>query len=324
MNRQSLKFKVQGSKLKNFLNFQSLILLFIIYCLLFTLTGCGGAPAQKPSNAHITASEYSQKAAKAVEKGDNEKALSYYMEALKINRSVENTEGIAVNLINMSAIYQKKGDTAKARELIGIALSMPDISAEARSEAAYEQAKIYLKEKNTAKAKEWIDRSLSLYKGPLEGAKLNLAGRIAFAEGKYDEALIIANKALTLNKENEQRTEEANSLRLMAEINAQKGLYAESKALYMKALEIDKELGNSGKIAMTLSGMGALSSKQEKYQDAITFYMRAYDVSSSAGDVDGALEALDALSDAYRKSGDEKKAEEMLKKKSDIKIEKKK
>ena len=43
--------------------------------------------------------------------------------------------------------------------------------------------------------------------------------------------------------------------------------------------------------------------------------MRAYDVSSNAGDTEGTSEALDSLSDAYRKSGDDKKAEEMMKRK---------
>jgi len=115
-----------------------------------------------------------------------------------------------------------------------------------------------------------------------------------------------------------------NSLRLLAEINAKEGLYLESKEFYLKALEIDKELGDSKKIAMTLRGIGMLSSNQEHFHDAAIFYMRAYDVSSNAGDTEGALEALDSLSDAYRKSGDEKKAEEMMKKKADIEKEKKK
>ena len=124
---------------------------------------------------------------------------------------------------------------------------MPDISNEIRSDAAYEKARIYLKGKNTAKAKEWVDKSLSLDKGLREGSRWNLMGRISFAEGKHDEAAAMANTALSLNRENKQRAEESNSLRLMAEINAQKGLYSESRELYKKSLEIDKELGDSKK-----------------------------------------------------------------------------
>jgi tetratricopeptide (TPR) repeat protein len=259
-----------------------------------------------------------------MEKGDYEKALAYYMEALRVNRSIENIGGITANLINIGIIYQKKGDILNAHEFADIAFSMPDISNEIKSDAAYEKARIYLKEKNTAKAREWVNKSLSVDKGLREGSRWNLMGRISFAEGKYDEAAAMANTALKLNMENKQRGEEANSLRLMAEINVQKGLYSESRELYKKSLEIDKELGDSKKIATTLRGMGMVSLKQASFPDAVMFYMRAYDVSSNAGDTEGASEALDSLSDAYRKSGDGKKAEELLKKKADLEKEKKK
>jgi tetratricopeptide (TPR) repeat protein len=297
-------------------------LLSAAYCLL--LIGCSGAQTQTLSAVNLRAIEYNQNAAKALEKGDYEKALAHYTEALKINRSIENIGGITVNLINMGVIYQKKGDILKAHELIDIVLSIPDISNDIRSDAAYEKARIYLKEKNIAKAKEWVNRSLSVDKGLREGSRWNLMGRIYIAEGEYNEALTAANTALKLNIENKQRGEEANSLRLIAEINARKGIYSDSKAHYMKALEIDKELGNSKKIAMTLRGMGMLALKQASFPDAVMFYMRAYDVSSNAEDKEGVLEALDSMSDVYRKSGNEKKAEEMMKKKADLEKEKKK
>ncbi|MBI1812085.1 MAG: tetratricopeptide repeat protein [Nitrospirae bacterium] len=314
---KSLKLKIKSSKLK-----AVCCLLFAVYCLL--LIGCSGAQTQTLSAVNLRAIEYNQNAAKAVEKGDYEKALAYYMEALKINRSIENTEGIAVNLINIAVLYQKKGNPSNAHEFVDIAFSMPDISNEIRSDAAYEKARIYLKEKNAAKAKEWVNKSLSVDKGLREGSRWNLMGRISFAEGKYDEAAAMANTALNLNRENKQRAEESNSLRLMAEINAQKGLYWESRELYKKSLEIDKELGDSKKIATTLRGIGMLSLKQGHFQDAAIFYLRAYDVSSNAGDTEGTSEALDSLSDAYRKSDDDKKAEEILKKKANLEKEKKK
>ncbi|MFZ3123280.1 MAG: tetratricopeptide repeat protein [Thermodesulfovibrionales bacterium] len=319
--------RCQSKKSKLINTYRSLVtfvLMFTVHCSLFTVVGCGGAQTQTLSSFHLKAIEYNQNAAKALENGDYEKALGYYMEALKVNRSIENTEGIAVNLINIAVLYQKKGKISNAHEFVDIAFSMPDIGVEIRTDAAYEKARIYLKEKNTAKAKEWVNKSLSVDKGLREGSRWNLMGRISFAEGKYDEAAAMANTALNLNRENKQRAEESNSLRLMAEINAQKGLYSESRELYKKSLEIDKELGDSKKIAMTLRGIGMLSLKQGHFQDAAIFYMRAYDVSSNAGDTEGTSEALDSLSDAYRKSGDDKKAEEMMKKKADLEKEKKK
>lgn len=337
-SKQYIAESIQG-KIKD--KFFVCCLLSTVCCLL--LIGCGGPSAPTLSAIHEKAAEHNQKAAKAVEEGNYDKALAHYMEALKINRSIENTQGIAVNLINIAVLYQKKGKTSllgphsggfagenespkatDAHEFIDIAFSMPDINNEIKSDAAYEKARIYLKEKNTAKAKEWVNKSLSVDKGLRAGSRWNLMGRISFAEGKYDEAAAMANTALNLNRENKQKAEESNSLRLMAEINAQKGLYPESRELYKKALEIDKELGDSKKIAMTLRGIGMLSLKQGHFQEAAIFYMRAYDVSSNAGDTEGTSEALDSLSDAYRKSGDDKKAEEMMKKKAGLEKEKKK
>jgi len=302
----------------------TVLLRYCAIALLFVFIGCGGPSAPTLSAVHEKAVEHNQKAAKALENGDYEKALAYYMEALRVNRSIENTEGIAVNLINIAVLYQKKGNTSSAHEFVDIAFSIPDVSNEIRSDAAYEKARIYLKGENTAKAKEWVNNSLSLNRGLREGSRWNLMGRIALTEGKYEEALTIANTALRFNRENKQRAEESNSLRLMADINAQKGLYSESRELYKKSLEIDKELGDSKKIAMTLRRIGTLSLKQGHFQDAVTFYMRAYDVSSSAGDTEGTSEVLDFMSDAYRKSGNEEKAEEMMKKKADMEKEKKK
>ncbi|MBI4688827.1 MAG: tetratricopeptide repeat protein [Nitrospirae bacterium] len=284
-------------------------LLSTVFCLL--LFGCGGSTAPTLSSIHTSAIEYNRNGMKAMEKGDYDKALDYYMEALKINQSIEHTEGIAINLINIGVIYQLKGRISEAHKFIDAVIFIQDVSDDIRSEAAFEKAKLYLKEKDIQKSKEWVSRSLSLNKGSREGSRWNLLGRAAFVEGRYDEGLIFADTALVLNKKNNQRTEEANSLRLLAEINAQKGRYEESRMYYMNALELDKVQGNSKKIVHDLRGLGELALRQGSLQDALSFYKRAYDVSLNADDKDGALEALGSIVDVYRRLGDEKNAGEI-------------
>jgi len=291
-------------------------LLSTAYCLL--LCGCGGPSAPTLSSVHTKAIEYNRNGMKAMEKGDYEKALNYYMEALKINQSIEHTEGIAINLINIAVVYQKKGKTSEAHKFIDTVLSIQDINDDIRSEAAFEKARLYLKDKELSMAEEWVNRSLSFNKGIREGSRLNLLVRIALIEGKHDEALSIANAALGLNRENKQRAEEANSLRLIAEINVYKGHYEESREFYMKALEIDKELGDSKKITMDLGGLGRLSLKQENSEDALNFYRRAYNVGLNAGDIEETLQILESISDIYRKIGDEKKAKEIESQREEI------
>lgn len=294
------------------------LFLLLFYCSAALFLGCGGPSAPTLSPIHAQAAGYNLNAAKAAEKGDYEKALNYYMEALRINQSVENTEGIAVNLINLAVIYQKQGNISGAEKLIDMVFLIPDINDSIKAEAAFEKARLYLKKKELAKAGEWVNKSLSLNKGVREGSRWNLLGKIALMEGNYVEALTAANTALKLNSGNKQKAEEANSLRLIAEIKGLTDKYEESKDSYMKALEIDKESGDSKKIAMDLRGLGDLSLKYGRLQDAVNFYIRAYTVSRTAGDMEGASKAAASLADAYRKSGDDKKAEEILKIKSDL------
>ncbi|MEK7196721.1 MAG: tetratricopeptide repeat protein [Nitrospirota bacterium] len=286
-------------------------LLFVSCFLLFI--GCGGPSAPTLSSIHARAIEYNQNATKAAEKGDYEKALDYYMEALRINQSVENTGGIAINLINLAVIYQKQGNISEAEKLIDMVFLIPDINDSMKAEAAFEKARIFLKEKELSKAKEWVNKSLALNKGIREGSRWNLLGRIALVEGNYSEALTAANTALKLNSVNKQKTEEANSMRLIAEIRALTDKFEESREAYMKALEIDKESGDSKKIAVDLKGLGDIFLKYGRLQDAVNFYIRAYTVSRTDEDMEGASKAAESLADAYRKSGDDKKAEEILK-----------
>ncbi|MBI4684184.1 MAG: tetratricopeptide repeat protein [Nitrospirae bacterium] len=292
-------------------NFLACFIIIIFYCAL--IPGCSGSRTSTLSQVHAKSIEYNHKGMKAAEKGDYEKALDYYAKALKVNQSIENVEGIAIGLINLSVLYEKIGDTSKAHDLVDSALSVPDISDSVKSEALYEKARLCLKDKEIAKAEEWANRSLLLNKGLREGSRWNLLAKAFITEGRYEEAFNAVSAALRLNRENNQRTEEANSLRLLAEINAKKGRFEESKGFYIKALDIDKELGDSRKIAITLIGLGELYFRNGDYDNAIDFYIRAYNVSRSADDTAGTSQAAEFISDAYKKSGHDKKAEEILK-----------
>ena len=51
--------------------------------------------------------------------------------------------------------------------------------------------------------------------------------------------------------------------------------------------------------------------------EAANFFLRAYNVSKNAGDVQGASEAAELLANVYRKLGDEKRVEKVLKMKNE-------
>lgn len=304
MNKTGNRQWAIGNRLKDFIpNFFGLKpkityrLLPIAFCLF--LIGCG---AKHPtlSDAHLSAVKLNQRAESSFKNSDYENALRLYNEALKINRSIENIDGIAINIINIAATYRKLGDKDNAHKQIDEILNASPIAYNPLhlSEAAFLKALLYFDEKNYDKALEWTDRALSFCQG-LQcnniGKVYNLKGRAYLKKGDIASAISYGYKGLELNRSHENKQEEANSLRILAETRLINGEYAEAKKLYEDALAIDKALGLSRKIAQDLMGIGNTYFKQGNKKDALQYFKRALSVSESAGDKQGIREALEII-----------------------------
>lgn len=109
--------------------FHSLTTALLLCCTaaLLLLIGCG---AKHPilSDAHQSAVKFNQRAESSFKNGDYENALRLYSEALKINRSIENIDGIAINIINMAATYRKLDDKDNAHKQIDEILNASPIA----------------------------------------------------------------------------------------------------------------------------------------------------------------------------------------------------
>ena len=290
------KLQTQNSELNLLLSL--CFLLFTIHYSLF-LTGCGHA-APAPSAAHLQAVEFNQRAESAFKKGDYKGALSLYNEALRINRSIENNDGIAINLINLAIVYHRLGDKNNALKHVDEILDTSRITHNAlrQSEAAFTKAMIYLEDADYGKASQWAESALSFCKGiecAVEGKIYNLKSRIAFLKGDFSSALVYAAKGLDLNEGHKDSEETANSLRLVATAKAKAGEYEGAKKSFENALAIDKTLGSSGKVTMDLMGTGDIFFKQGMLEDALKYYKRALSTSEGAGDKQGIKDASEMI-----------------------------
>jgi tetratricopeptide (TPR) repeat protein len=268
-----------------------------------TLSGCG---AKHPtlSDTHLSAAKFNQKAESAFKDKDFENALRLYNEALKINRSIENLDGIAINIINMAATYRKLGDKNNAHKQIDEILNTSPIVYNPihLSEAAFLKTMLYMDENNYDNALEWTDRALTFCQSSQcsdIGKIYNLKGRIYLEKGDTASAITYGNKGLESNKEDGHKTEMANSLRLIADAKLMKGEYEGARKFYEDALSIDKKLEAGKKIAMDLMGIGNTFFKQKMCGDAVRYYQRALSVSSGLGDGEGAKEAAEMINKCY-------------------------
>ncbi|MEW6213740.1 MAG: tetratricopeptide repeat protein, partial [Nitrospirota bacterium] len=255
MNKQSTVNSHQSSVKRENKRITVHCSLFTIHCLLLTayflllIVGCGYKPSTL-SDAHSKAIDFNQRGEYAFKKSDYKKALSFYNEALKVNRSIENIDGIAINLINMATVYRKIGDRANAHICVDEILNTSNtvFSSFRLSEAAFIKAILYVDDGKYNSASEWADKASSFCKNAeclTEGRIYNLKAKIALSKENPESTINYGIKGLELNKKYGDKQEVANSLRLIADAKATLNQLEDARKLYEDALSLDKTLGLS-------------------------------------------------------------------------------
>ena len=261
--------------------------------LVFFMQGCGTIP-RRPSAAARRALGLNSKAEAAFRQGDYEEALGLYNGALKVSSGIEYADGIAINLLNMAAIYRRLGDRENAQKCLDKILILDrrgvPFSASNLSDAAFMKAILFTDGGEYRTAIGWTNRALGFCaSGPCrhEGKVYNLKARIELLGDDVSAALRNAGLGLKLNGKSGDRREKANSLRLLAGARALDGEYQTAEGLYKSSLVIDKDLGQGLKIEADLQGIGAALLKQGKYSDAENYYRRATAVGRALDDTKG-------------------------------------
>jgi len=259
-----------------------------------TLAGCVSS-APRLTVQQEAAIQYNQRGEAAFRQGDFALARDEYQKSLSIHRSVENQEGVAGELMNLSLIYRRLGNSSDAHGALDQIISGPGLAFDdkLRAEAAYRKASLYLDDADDAQARVWVGRALNFCRGcPAEGRIYNLQARMALL-AHPSESLQLARRALAINRSIGNKSEEANSHRLIADAAYQTQDYSAAQAAYEAALLLDKETGAAEKIALDLMGLGRSLARQGKRKEAMEYFQRAYFVSEGAGDTK-AMEAAAA------------------------------
>lgn len=243
------------------------------------------------------ATEYCKAANRKFDDGDYNKSLDYYKKALKINRSKENIEGAAFNLINMASVYYKLGENESANK------SLDEIFGELRfrhnhsallADAAIIKTLINIRSNNLPAASEWLGKASSFPQNKesnTQGRVYNLKARLAILNKDFKFAVELGKKGIAHNRQIDDAPELANSLRFTAKGHVMLGEYGAAKSLCDQAIAIDKQLGASGKIVADLFTFGDIFFKQNKFEEAMSYYLRSKSVAENSGDYENAKHA---------------------------------
>lgn len=292
--------------------------LFLASLLLFTTAGCAGKSPDLLSPRHMEAIRHNQGGIKAEARGEYPRALEEFSEALRINSSIENSEGIIVALVNSSRVHRRSGDAKAALAAINEAVPRVATTDPLYSEVSFEMAQVQLLSGDLNASAEWAFNAAAADTGSRRGMRINLLARILYLKGNLAEAETKAREALLLSRENDLSGEEANSLRTLGDIHAAGKRHVEAAECYNQALAIDKTVGKSRKIAADLRAIAALALLQGDTAKALGFYRRAFAVNSSGGDLSGAAEDLLNMSRVHGKRGEKELSERLLAERDNI------
>lgn len=267
----------------------------LLSSLVVSLVACGGGEPIKATPALVEeAYQWNQRAESAYRRGDLEVALDASRRALDLYRSLEDSDGVARELANLSSIHAARGETDQAVSVLApiLADGGTPFQSRHRAEAAYRIAVIETSRKQ-AGAGEWLARAERHCQPECDvlGRILNLRARLLLGGKQVVEAQALARRALSLHEKRGDRQELANSLRLLGDIALANTRPAEAREYFHRALVIDKDEAVPFKIFSDLIGIGRSFSAEGRRADALAHFRRARAVALAAGDTQGISEA---------------------------------
>jgi len=249
---------------------------------------------------------------------DSLSAEKYYLKALFLSDSINDTKKSIESLYALGVYYYQFFNYAKSLEVFSSLLEKynEDLSEKMQADIQHYLGLSHIKFENYDRSLYYIQKALYYYETKNEKAEI----------AKIHKNL--GNIYLFLNNENLALPEYQNALLLYRELNDEDGIAMcynnlgmifsnlgnMPKALeyFNQSLEIKKKLKNLSSYANTLGNMGDAYLNTSNYDKAIIYFNDALKIMMEINNPNGLSEIYNYLGDAYIKKGEYKKAFEYL------------
>ncbi len=211
--------------------------------------------------------------------GDYTKAIEFYNKSAKIDKEQNDLKGVAGSFNNIGNIYADQGKYEKAIDYYEKAKKLKeeigDLQGAGRSYGNI--GSIYGEQSNFPKALENFNKALTIYDQTGSDAHVLLLNFAAVyqIQNKYDEALIYVNRALEINKKQNNKREIASCLNVIGDIYKEQALHKKALGLYIEALTLNKEIKSKRGIAITLNNIATMQLVLEQESEALYSYNKA-------------------------------------------------
>lgn len=284
-------------------------------------------PLEKKKNKQL-ASVYNQTGYVYEYKGEYNTAIRYYSKALEINEALNNVQGIASTLTYMGLVYSQI-DIAKALAHYFRALPLYEKMSNSADKEIVKRGKsgmaalyhnigiIYIDQKEFKKALDCYNKALTINKeiNNRDWVAKNYAnlGIIYNNLGDYNKGRDYTLKSLQMNEEAGDEMSIAYSNHAMGDVYMYKQEFSLALDYFNNALEKFKKQGFKRGIASCYSNIGAANLEQKNYTAAEEFLMKGLKLSEEIGGWEGIRDVNYHLSELYSKTGKAKLAYEYYK-----------
>jgi tetratricopeptide (TPR) repeat protein len=177
-------------------------------------------------------------------------------------------------------------------------------------------AMMYQRRGNSAKARRLYDESLEISK-KLNGevnmaATLHQLGRLAHDQGDLEEARRLYDESLEINKKLDNQSGMSSTLHQLGMLAEDQGDLEDARRLYGESLEVVKKLGDQGTIASTLHQLGRLAQEQGDLKEARRLYDESLVIKKKLGNQNGIALTLGQLGMLTEEQGDLVEAERLM------------
>lgn len=207
-------------------------------------------------------------------KGDQDKALEYYFEALAIAEASGLQQNASTTLGNIGIIYSERGDLENALK--------------------YQERSLKLKKE--------LGDSLGMARA------LTNIGLNQFRAEQWDAALKNYEEALGLARALDEKFGEGLLLGNIGAVLVEKKNYEQARSYFGQALEIRRALGDKSGIANDLNNIGATFQKEGRVDEALPYFHQSLEIAREVGSHSLLTLPYQSLADAYRQKGEYRQA----------------
>ena len=244
-------------------------------------------------NTIAQAVAYSNLGIVAKTRGQFDQANQYQLQALKMNKTLDNQKGIAVNYTNLGIVAKLQGDYENAEKYQRDSLEINQ-----QIDRPSFMASNYIELGNLSRLQGELDNAETMHNKALDiyndleipagvaNCKNNI-GNIMRTRGELDDAEKMFREALQINEKIGRRSGIANCCSNIATVLQARGKLDDAMAMYNRALEINLEIGRAKAVAGVYANLASLMGERGKIDDAEELYHKALDIYETLDDLEG-------------------------------------